>query len=64
MPMKPVVFPAAVSRLLIVVTAAVAWATVSSLGTVDAVAQDADKNKKAEKKDGKKEGKKEERRYR
>ena len=50
MSMKPAIVLTPLSRLLTVTTVVVAWVTVISLGTVDAVAQDADKNKKNEKK--------------
>ena len=48
--MKSAIVLTPLSRLLTVTTVVVAWVTVIPLGTVDAVAQDADKNKKNEKK--------------
>ena len=54
MPMKSVVFPFSLSRLLIATAVAVAWVAVIPLGAFDAVAQDKDKAKKDEKKEEKK----------
>ena len=54
MPMKSVVFPFSLSRLLIATAVAVAWVAVIPLGAFDAVAQDKDKAKKDEKKEDKK----------